>query len=62
MGVTKDKVFSTPVPDNETLRAKMSDTILAVTREMLEKTRQDIEYLLGVLLVSGESTFLSARV
>jgi hypothetical protein len=46
-GYIKDKVYSTPVPE-DTLKAWLRDALAAVTEEMLEKTWKEIEYR-GVL-------------
>jgi hypothetical protein len=48
-GYVKDKVYSTPVPDTDTLKARVRDALAAVTEEMLEKTWREIEYRLEVL-------------
>jgi hypothetical protein len=45
----KDKVYSTPIPDTDTLKARIRDALAAVTEEMLEKTWREIEYRLDVL-------------
>jgi hypothetical protein len=45
----KDKVYSTPVPDTDTLKARMRGCFSAVTEEMLEKTWTEKEYRLDVL-------------
>jgi hypothetical protein len=44
----KDKVYSTPVPDTDTLKARIRGCFSAVTEEMLAKTRREIEYRLDV--------------
>jgi hypothetical protein len=48
-GHVKDKVYWTPVPDTDTLKARIRDASAAVTEEMLEKTWREIEYTLDVL-------------
>jgi hypothetical protein len=45
----KDKVYSTPVPDIDTSKARLRDALAAVTEELLEKTWREIEYRLDVL-------------
>jgi hypothetical protein len=47
-GYVKDKVYSTPVPDTDTLKARIRDALAAVAEEMLEKTWREIEYRLDV--------------
>jgi hypothetical protein len=49
MGYVKDKVYSTPVPDIDTLKARIRGALAAVTEEMLEKTWREIEYRTDVL-------------
>jgi hypothetical protein len=39
----KDDVYSTPVPDTDTLNARIRDALAADTDEMLEKTWREIE-------------------
>jgi hypothetical protein len=41
-------VYWTPVPDIDTLKARIRDALAAVTEEMLEKTWSEIEYRLYV--------------
>jgi hypothetical protein len=48
-GYVKDKLCSTPVPDNDTLKARIRDALAVVIEEMLEKTQREIEYRLDVL-------------
>jgi hypothetical protein len=48
-------VYSTPVPDNDILKARIRDTLAAVTEEMLEKTWREIEYRLVVLRATNGS-------
>jgi hypothetical protein len=48
-GYVKDKMYSTPVPDTDTLKARIRGALAAVTEEMLEKTWREIEYRLDVL-------------
>jgi hypothetical protein len=48
-GCVKDKVYWTLVPDIDALKARIRDTVAAVTEEMLEKTRREIEYRRDVL-------------
>jgi hypothetical protein len=45
----KDKAYSTPVPQTDTLKARIWDALAAVTEEMGEKTQREIEYRLDVL-------------
>jgi hypothetical protein len=42
-------VYSTPVPDTDTLKARIRGALAAVTEAMLEKTWREIEYTLDVL-------------
>jgi hypothetical protein len=42
-------VYFTPVPDTDTLKARIRDAFTAVTEQMLEKTWREIEYRLDVL-------------
>lgn len=52
-GYTKDKVFSSSVPDIKTLRPRITDVLAIVTNEMLEKSwqrnRAETEYHSDVL-------------
>jgi hypothetical protein len=48
-GYVKEKVYSTPVPDTDTLKARIRGCFSAVTKEMLEKRWREIEYRLDVL-------------
>jgi hypothetical protein len=48
-GYVRDIVYSTPVLDIDTLKARLSDALAAVTEEMLEKTWREIEYRQDVL-------------
>jgi hypothetical protein len=48
-GYVKDKVYSTPVPDTDILKARVRDALATVAEEMLEKTWREIEYRLDVL-------------
>jgi hypothetical protein len=52
-GYVKDKVYSTPVPDIDTLKARIRDPLAAVTEEMLEKTWRETEYR---QMLSGQVT------
>jgi hypothetical protein len=45
----KDKVYSTPVPDTGSLKARIRDAIEAVVEEILEKTSRETEYRFHVL-------------
>jgi hypothetical protein len=54
-GYVKDKVYSTPVPDTDTLKARITDALAAVTEEMLEKTWREIEYRLDVLRATNRA-------
>jgi hypothetical protein len=47
-------VYSTPVPDIDTFRARLKDALAAVTEEMLQKTWREIEYRLDVLRATNE--------
>lgn len=40
---TKDKAFSCPVPDIETLKARVTEASATATKEMLENIWQEIE-------------------
>jgi hypothetical protein len=51
----RDKVYSTPVPDIDTLKARIRDALTAVTEEKLEKTWREIECRLDVLRATSES-------
>jgi hypothetical protein len=42
-------VYSTPVPDIDTLKTRIRDALATVTEEMLENTWREIEYTLDVL-------------
>jgi hypothetical protein len=46
-GYVKNKVYSTPVPDIDNLKARIRDALATVTEEILEKTWREIEYGLG---------------
>lgn len=48
-GHVKNKVYSIPVPDIDTLKATIRDASAVVTEEMLEKTWREIEYRLDAL-------------
>ena len=48
-GYIKDKVYSTPVPNVETLKARVTAALATVTMEMLENTWREIEFRLDVL-------------
>jgi hypothetical protein len=54
-GYVKDKVYLIPVPDNDTLKAKIRDASAAVAEEMLEKTWREIQYRLYVLRATNGS-------
>lgn len=43
---TKDNMFCSPVPDNKTLKARTPEASGTMRKEMLEKTRQELEYRL----------------
>jgi hypothetical protein len=43
------KVYSTPVPDIDTLKARTRGALVGLTEEMLEKTRREIEYRADIL-------------
>jgi hypothetical protein len=42
-GYVKDKVYSTPVPDTDILKARIRDALAVVAEEALKKTRKEIE-------------------
>jgi hypothetical protein len=46
-------VYSISVPDIGTFKARIRIALAAVTKEMLEKTRREIEYRLVVLRVTN---------
>jgi hypothetical protein len=48
-GYVKGKLYSTPVPDIDTVKARVREALAAVTEEMLEKTCREIEFRLYVL-------------
>ena len=48
-GYIKDKVYSTPVPNVETLKARVTAAVATVTMVMLENTWREIEFRLDVL-------------
>jgi hypothetical protein len=48
-GYVKDKLYSTPVPDTDTLKARIRYSLAAVTEEMSEKTWREIECRLDAL-------------
>jgi len=45
----KNKVFSTPVPDITSLKARITDAFATITEHMLENTWREIYYRLDVL-------------
>jgi len=45
----KDKVFSTPVPDITTLKARMTDAFATITEVVLENTWRETDYRLDAL-------------
>jgi hypothetical protein len=54
-GYVKEKVYSTPVPDIDTLKANIRDALVMVAEEMLEKTWREIKYRLDVLWATNEA-------
>jgi hypothetical protein len=48
-GCVKDKMYSTPISNTDTLKARIRDALAVVTEEMLEKTWREIAYKLNVL-------------
>jgi len=48
-GYVKDKVFSTPVPNITSLKARITDAFATITEDMLENTWREIDYRLAVL-------------
>jgi len=48
-GYVKDKVFSTPVPGNINLKARITDSFTTIIEDMLENTWREIDYRLDVL-------------
>jgi len=48
-GYVKDNVFSTPVPDITSLKARLTDAFAKITEDMLENTRRETDYRLDVL-------------
>jgi hypothetical protein len=61
-GCVKDKVYSTPIPDTGTLKARIRDSIVAAIEEILEKTSRETEYRLDVLGQLPEQMLKSANV
>jgi hypothetical protein len=49
-GYVKDRVYATRVPDLPTLRDRIRDVISSVTPDMLDRTWQEIEYRLDIIL------------
>jgi len=45
----KHKVFSTPVPDITSLKARITDAFAIITEDTLENTWREIDYRLDVL-------------
>ena len=58
-GFVKNKLFSTPVADITILKASITDAFGAITEDMLEKTRREIDYRLDVLRATKRSTYWS---
>jgi hypothetical protein len=54
-GYDKDKVYSTPVPDTGTFKARIWDALAAVTKEIVEKTWREIKYRLDVLWATNRA-------
>jgi hypothetical protein len=54
-GYVKDKVYSTPVPDTDTLKARLREALATVTEEMLEKMCREIECRVDVLRATNEA-------
>ncbi len=48
-GYTKDKVYSTPVPNVENLKARITAALAMVSMEMLKNTWCEIDFRLDVL-------------
>ena len=48
-GYVKDKVYSTPVADVETLKERITAALATVTTDILENTWREIEFRLDVL-------------
>jgi hypothetical protein len=42
-------VFSTPVPDITNLKARITDSFVTITEDMLENTWREIDYRLDLL-------------
>lgn len=53
-GYTEHKAFSLPVPEVETLKARITDALAVVTKEKLEITWQDVESHLEVFKEHNE--------
>jgi len=48
-GYVKDKVFSTPVPDDYKFEGKNNRRFTTITEDMLENTSKEIDYRLDIL-------------
>lgn len=46
-------MFSSPVPDIETLKERIMDALATVTEEMLEKILHETEHCLDILLATN---------
>jgi len=53
-GYVKDKVFSTPVPDITSLKARITDAFATITEHMLENTWGETDYRLDVSVQQKE--------
>jgi hypothetical protein len=54
-GYVKEKVYSTPIPDTDTLKARIRDALARVAEAMLEETWREIEYRLDVLRATNRT-------
>jgi hypothetical protein len=54
-GYVKDRAYATRVPDLPTLRDRIRDVIASVIPDMLDRTWQEIEYRLDIILASSGS-------
>jgi len=54
-GYVRDKVFSTPIPYITSLKARITDTLAAITEDMLENTWSENDYPLDILRATKRS-------
>ena len=48
-GYIKDRVYVTSVTDYDELKARIQEAVGTVTEDMLQNTRQEVEYRLDIL-------------